>query len=149
MAKTKGLKVVGFGGREFDDYEAVKEACKNCGFEIGVIGHGDAPGADKLFGRYAKENNIPCETFPAEWNNVTAEWAEVRTRYNKWKKCNEEYAFNAGFKRNSDMAEWGEAAIKMPGGNGTDDMLKKAKEKGLKIYVHKENEEDKEYEYSL
>lgn len=58
------------GSREFNDYgflsktlDCYKEVCK-----ITKIVSGGAKGADTLAKRYAKENDIDFEEFPAEWD---------------------------------------------------------------------------------
>jgi len=73
------------GSRGINDYEVLKQAIKESGFEITEVVSGCAPGADRLGERWAKENNIPLHAKPADWN-----------RYGK----------AAGFKRNKEMIEF-------------------------------------------
>lgn len=69
--ETKKLIVA--GGREFNNYTLLKEVLdqyiedhKN-NFTIEIVS-GMARGADALAYTYAKENNIICHEFPADWN---------------------------------------------------------------------------------
>lgn len=132
----------------------MKKVIKKSKFKITEVISGCAKGVDKLGERWAEENNIPVKRFPANWEDKTQPGAEVRKRWNQWKKCEEEYVFNAGFLRNSDMVEYGEQAILIPGeGSGTRDTEKKTKEKygEKRVYVHESTVEDsegeKKYEY--
>ena len=62
------------GSREFSNYSLLEEKC----YEILspfiekedkiIIVEGDARGADKLAGRFAKENNFELEIYPADWS---------------------------------------------------------------------------------
>jgi predicted Rossmann-fold nucleotide-binding protein len=152
MAKSKGLKVCIAGGREITDETIVERAVKASGFEISEIVSGGAKGVDKLGEDYAKANKIKIKVFKAEWDNLDLPDAEIRERYNQWKKCNEKYAFNAGFLRNTVMADYAEALIAIPGeGGGTKDMITKAKDKGLKVFIFTEQKEEsnQNWEYTL
>lgn len=133
------------GSRTFNDYEmlceAVEAGIKELGIKITEVISGNANGADKLGERWAEENGINVVTFPAEWNNLKEPGAVIKSRYNQWKKCDEEYNANAGFYRNEQMAKRAGktgALIAIDfDTNGTNNMIKLAKEYGLKVYQHK------------
>ena len=59
------------GGRNFNDYDYLQRMCDNFiqenGDDITVIS-GHAKGADQLGERYAKEQGLKLEIFPADWN---------------------------------------------------------------------------------
>ncbi len=74
---------------------------------------GCASGADSEGVRWALRSAIPIKQFPAKW-----------TTHGK----------AAGPMRNSEMSNYAEACIAFPGGSGTEDMVRKAIAKGLKVY---------------
>ena len=100
---------------------------------------------------YAKNTGIPYTEFKADWNNVDVPDARVKTRYNPWKKVDEEYNANAGFARNQEMAEYADACIVLqPNGNtgGSQDMLKRAKAEDCSTYVFDRSQKsDDEFKY--
>jgi hypothetical protein len=62
------------GSREFSNYSLLEEKCYEIlspfiekGDKI-IIVEGDARGADRLAGRFAKENNFELEIYPADWS---------------------------------------------------------------------------------
>jgi len=100
------FKVIVAGGRNFTDYEFVKERLdyllarrKNVVIVSGACNTGKVTyirpdgtkvcGADGLGERYAAERNIPTEVYPAEW---------------------EKYGKSAGYRRNEVMAKIANAA---------------------------------------
>ena len=113
------FRVIIAGGRDFDDYEAMKRSMdillKNITDDI-VIVCGMAKGADRLGERYAKENGYKIRYFPAEWDMDGK---------------------SAGFKRNVKMAENADALVAFWDGKsrGTQHMIKTARDKGLSVRV--------------
>lgn len=84
------MRVIIAGGREFSDYDLLKSSCDQLfkGERIECILSGKALGADSLGEKYAKENSIRLEPYPANWS-----------RYGK----------SAGPRRNAEMtrnADW-------------------------------------------
>lgn len=130
------------GPRDFKDYGELKKAIKQSGYNITEIVHGAATGADSLAGDYAREYNIKCTEFPADWNNLKGKDVEIAV--NSWGK---KYNKNAGFTRNIKMATYAtetasvegkEAAciaIKMKT-SGTEHMIAQAKKANMIIYEH-------------
>ena len=114
------FKVIIAGGRDFNNYELLKEKCDyylshldTCNIVI-ISGH--ARGADTLGEKYAKEKGYEIESHPADWNK---------------------YGKSAGYKRNVEMADVASAAICFWNGKskGTKHMIDIAKEKGIPVKV--------------
>jgi len=111
------MNVIIAGSRKITDYKIVKATIENSGFNITQLISGHCPlGVDTLGEKWAIENNIPIKIFPANWKN---------------------YGPAAGPIRNSQMIEYSDALIAIWDGTskGTKDIIKKAKKKGLKIYL--------------
>lgn len=110
------MKCIIAGSRTILDYQVVKKAIVDSGWDITEVVSGKAPGVDTLGELWAKNNGIPVKPFPANW---------------------EAYYTQAGPIRNRQMAEYADALILVWDGNssGSRDMLKKAKTQKLKIYV--------------
>ncbi len=127
---TQNVKLVVFGSRDVTDFGTVADAIhlglKELGIEIcdiEVLIEGDAAGVDKQSGIWAGDWNIPVRAMPADWSNITARGAVVKTGNNGGK-----YNAVAGFWRNQAMAELGTHFIGIRNSgksNGTDDMLKR------------------------
>lgn len=109
------MKVIIAGSRTITDYQAVREAIESSGFRIREVVSGHAKGVDTLGEFWAYSQHIPLMQFPAEW---------------------EKYGNMAGPIRNREMAEYADALILVWDGksHGSANMLKTAKEHGLKIY---------------
>lgn len=118
------------GGRDNHSMEELKKAIEESGFEIDEVVQGGAKGADTLAKKWAKENDIPCTEFPAKWNDLSVDNCKV--------KHGQYGAYNAfaGFNRNQEMADYSNHCIALSGGNGTEDMIKRAQEGELNLYVH-------------
>lgn len=84
------MKIIIAGTRTFEDYDYLKEIIDKYKDSIDTIISGTARGADSLGERYAIENNIKLEKYPADWNK---------------------YGKSAGYKRNELMAEKGDMLI--------------------------------------
>ena len=113
------LKVIVAGGREFKDYQKVKDSLQfylkrfePSGIEIVS---GGAKGADSLGERYAREFGCQVKRFPADWKK---------------------YGLGAGPVRNNEMAQYADALVAFDtGGKGTANMIKQATAKGLFVRV--------------
>ncbi len=106
------------GTRTFDDYELLCQKC-DVFFSRKRPTHivcGEARGADTLGRRYAEEHGIPVLSFPADWKT---------------------YGKAAGFIRNKQMAERGDALVAFWDGRsrGTKSMIDLAHEAGLPVRV--------------
>jgi len=114
------LKVIVAGGRDFNDYELLKEKLLkvliNYDFKDVEIVSGSARGADSLGERFAKEFGCNLKMFPAEWE--------------KWGK-------SAGYRRNAEMAKYGDACVCFWDGKskGTKHMIDLATKEGINLRV--------------
>ena len=110
------MRVIIAGSRDDIIYSDIVEAIKESGFDISVVISGDARGADRFGERYAKENGIEVEKYPADWDK---------------------YGKSAGYIRNSQMADIADALIAVWNGTskGTEHMINIARKKGLLVFV--------------
>ena len=112
------MKVIIAGGRDFKDYNRLKEVCDKILINqnnIEIIS-GTAGGADTLGERYAQEKGYEVKKFPAKWD---------------------EYGKKAGYLRNQEMGEYADGLIAFWDGQskGTKHMIDIANKKGLKVRV--------------
>lgn len=113
------MTIIIAGGRDYyfteQDIAALDAIHKET--PITEVVSGGAKGADLHGERWAFRNRIPVRKFPPEWRT---------------------HGLAAGPMRNTDMAEYAKsrngACVLFPGGDGTNDMYRKAKKAGLKIY---------------
>jgi len=112
-------RIIIAGGRDFNDYEHLKlvmdsvhPKLREDGRKLIVVS-GKARGADALGERWAIENNIPVEEFPADWAT---------------------HGKSAGYKRNEQMAIHSDGLVAFWDGKsrGTEHMINLAKKHGLK-----------------
>lgn len=121
--KKKPVKrVVIAGCRDYDNYEQAKVYIDSCLSKIRkenniIILSGGAKGADALGERYAKENRLRVEKYPADW---------------------ERYGKSAGPKRNEQMAIVGDYVICFWDGKsrGTKSMIALAKKYQKPLRIH-------------
>lgn len=93
---------------------------------------GKAHGADDLGHRYAKERQYSWKRFPADWDNLDAPGALIKT--NKYGK---KYNAKAGHDRNGAMRDYADAAVvfRVDMSPGSTDMIKKMKEAKKDVQV--------------
>ena len=113
------MKVIIAGDRNFTDYEYVKKFVDSLEIEITEVVSGRARGVDRLGERYAKENEIECMMFPAEWGT---------------------YGRAAGPIRNKQMADYvGEEgaliAFLAEGSKGTASMISIAEKQNIQTFI--------------
>lgn len=106
-------RVVVTGGRDFDDILAVVGAFHDYG-PFDVVAHGGARGADQLAASVARVNRIPTVEYAADWK------AHGRA---------------AGPIRNREMLDHfrPDVVLAFPGGRGTSDCVKAARERGIRV----------------
>ena len=111
------MKVIIAGGREFNNYELLREIWDGIIPTDSEIVSGGARGTDKLGEQYAKEMGINLKIFPAEWNK---------------------HGKGAGHIRNKQMAEYGDTLIAFWDGEskGTKNMIETSKKLGLIVHVY-------------
>jgi hypothetical protein len=109
------FRVLVCGGRDYADRARVWAELDRLNAErpIDCLVHGDASGADRLAADWATHNCPSRWAFPAEWN-----------RYGK----------RAGPLRNARMLQDAkpDLVVAFPGGRGTADMVKRARESGVR-----------------
>jgi hypothetical protein len=110
------MKTIIAGGRTITDYSLVLSALRESEFQPTEIVSGMAAGVDTLAVQYATENNLPLKEFHADWKT---------------------HGRSAGYRRNREMAEYGEALIAIWDGEsrGTKNMIEEATKRGLRVYV--------------
>lgn len=118
----KKCRVIIAGGREFNDYEILKDAMVSTGLwarrkdtPLEIVS-GKARGADTLGEIFAKKNHIPVAEFPANWDK---------------------HGKSAGYKRNTQMAQNADVLLAFWDGEsvGTKHMIDIAKAKCLEVFV--------------
>lgn len=115
------MKILVCGGRNYKDKEALYAFLDDLdgnGKKGGItaVVHGAAPGADTLAGEWAADRNRTVYSHPAQWDI---------------------YGSSAGSIRNAQMLLMHpdiEMVIAFPGGRDTQDMINKAKEKGIMVH---------------
>ena len=99
------MKVIIAGGRDFTNWGTFFQVINKWEFMITEVVCGDARGADTFGSTWAENHNIPIKHFPADW---------------------ERYGKSAGYIRNAEMGEYGDALIAFWNGHstGTKHMIK-------------------------
>lgn len=111
------MRLLVCGGRKFADRECLFKVldAMSCDWDdeeakngITAVIHGNATGADKMAGEWARQNGIEVVVFQAEWHR----WGAA-----------------AGTIRNQKMLDDGrpDFVVAFPGGNGTADMIRRAR----------------------
>ena len=115
------MKVLVCGGRDFNNPDwlscTLGELSRGAGWT--TIIEGGARGADRQAREWALANNLDVQTFDAEWH-----------RHGK----------RAGPIRNQRMLEEGQPdlIVAFPGGHGTADMVRRARQAGIEVHVFDE-----------
>lgn len=112
------MKVIIAGSRDITDKSLIFEAIRSSGFEITEVVSGGCRGVDTVGEEWAKLNKIPVRRFSPKYGVYPGRVAPLI--------------------RNTEMAKYGDALIavrKVGVSNGTDDMIEKAKEHKLKIFI--------------
>ena len=123
------MKVIIAGSRDINSYNLIDQATKESGFDITEVVSGKANGVDTLGETWATNNGIPIKSFPALWDDFSQPCHIKTNKYGK------KYNSLAGFNRNQQMAEYGDALICIHNGsNGSEDMMKKMKELGKPVF---------------
>lgn len=106
------MRVLVCGGRDFSDEDLFRKTLLS--LDITEIIEGGAQGADLMAYNWAWEREIPLRSYPANWGR---------------------FGRAAGFLRNKQMLEEGkpDLVVAFPGGRGTANMVKLAKEAGVKV----------------
>ena len=131
------MKLIIAGSRTITSYTLVRDAVVGSGFwkkygrDIEVV-CGMAKGVDLLGLKFAKNNNLKWHEFPAEWDNLDAPDAVIKTRSDGTK-----YNVRAGIQRNIRMGEVSDGLLAIWDGKsrGTKHMIDWATANKLEVYV--------------
>ena len=105
--------VVIAGSRSITEYGALRYAIQSSDLDISKVIHGGARGVDMMAERWAQENNVPFECFPAPWEDVEGKPGHL-VRLTKGGRL---YYILAGYERNERMAIAADAGIVLWDGN--------------------------------
>jgi len=112
------MKVIICGSREFTNYKLAERWLNSfCTMlPITEVVSGGARGADKVGELWARIHGVPLKEFPADW---------------------EKHGKGAGFIRNGEMVDEGEAVIAFWDGesSGTKNTIMRAMRKGISVFV--------------
>lgn len=111
------MRILVCGGRDFDDERRVKRVLGDLQYKLEfkpiTIIHGAARGADNMAARWAYDNKVNVEAYPADWNK---------------------HGKPAGIIRNKQMLDTGiDLVIAFPGGRGTAHMKRIAAYAGVEV----------------
>ena len=97
---------------------------------IAVLIHGNASGADQHSRNWARYHDIDDERYDADWQDLSHPDAVVKTHPD-----GRQYDAMAGPRRNKRMIDEGrpDLVVAFPGGTGTADMVKQAKQAGIEV----------------
>lgn len=117
------MRVIIAGSRNFNNYSLVQKAIDESEMEITTVISGNARGVDLLGERWANENNIPLEIYPADWKPAHLNGKTDRS---------------AGYKRNALMAEHADGLVAIWDGEskGTRHMIDIAVKNKLRVFVY-------------
>lgn len=109
------MRVLICGGRNFDSFSLLDEAMRLLPFKPTLIIHGDAKGADSIGKMWGISEGIFTVAVPALWDA---------------------HGKGAGARRNQAMIDImkPEYCVKLPGGNGTADMVKRCESANIPVY---------------
>lgn len=111
------MRLLVCGGRDYTNRAAVQHALStvHARSRITLVIEGGARGADRLAREWAQMNDVPYNTYPADWNR---------------------YGNAAGPVRNARMLREGQpqGVVAFPGGTGTADMVAQAERAGVKVW---------------
>ena len=111
------MKIIVAGGRNFDDYELLRQRLDYYFMHITpIIVCGEAKGADSLGRKYAEEHGLEIMSFPAKW---------------------EKEGRSAGYNRNIEMSKVADGLVAFWDGksSGTGHMIKTMRKLGKSIRI--------------
>jgi hypothetical protein len=115
------MRILVTGGRDFSARDLLCRTLDRLHAEhhFTLLIHGDARGADRLGGEWAKERSIEVLACPADWRR---------------------HGRGAGPKRNRQMLEENpDLVVAFPGGAGTRNMVEIARKAGIEVIVVEES----------
>lgn len=125
------MKLIIAGGRNYrlTQHDRARLDALHAAHHVTEVVSGGATGADRGGEMWANDRGLPFTVIPAEWDNLEHPDAAIRTRADGKK-----YDAMAGFRRNERMAQYADAVVLFPGGNGTRDMATRAAHHRLQIF---------------
>lgn len=110
------MRTIIAGSRSCTEYGDLLKAIASMPWKPTVVLSGTARGVDQMGERWATENDVPIEYFPANWS---------------------EHGKSAGYRRNAEMAKQADAllAIWDSSSRGTKHMIDLAREANLTVFV--------------
>ena len=116
------MRVLVCGGRKYWDWDKMRNVLDmlSTQIQIDAVIHGDARGADRLAGHWARSCGYPEEKFPAHWHNPDGSIDR-----------------GAGHYRNAVMLTMGkpDLVVAFEGDGGARDMIERAAAAGLRIIL--------------
>lgn len=111
------MRVIIAGSRHYEDIEHVRQAMRECEFDVDVVISGAARGVDRLGEQWAAENGIKVQQFYADWYK---------------------HERRAGMIRNAAMAGCADALVAIWDGEsrGTRHMINTMRRLGKRVYVY-------------
>lgn len=110
------LAIIVCGGRDYRDWNKLRDTLDDLAIIHGIwrVKHGWAAGADSLADQWADLRKISKRRYPADWRT---------------------YGNSAGPIRNQEMldSEPTDLVVAFPGGNGTADMVRRARAAGIPV----------------
>lgn len=111
------MRLLVCGGRDYHDAAELNSTLDRIAADRGpieVLIHGAARGADTLAHLWAEMRGIPVASFPADWDR---------------------HGRSAGAIRNGQMLTEGrpDLVVAFPGGNGTANMVRQSRERGVEV----------------
>lgn len=122
------MRVIIAGSRNIQDASKVEDAVRLSGFDITEVVSGGAGGVDKLGEQWAKARGMEPRVSPAKWRDKSSPTYSTAKGYDP----------RAGYRRNTEMAEYADALIAIWDGKsgGTGHMITEAKRLGLVVFVY-------------
>jgi hypothetical protein len=130
MPGVSKVVVIVTGGRDYANESFMKEELLGYDPSIVIIRHGAASGADTLAGRVATELGFEVQPIPADWSGPCG--IDCRKGHRRKRGNGSDYCPAAGPRRNKLMLDLGADVVHaFPGGTGTKDMIRQARERGI------------------
>lgn len=123
-----GRIVLVCGGREFNDYQFLRQAMDQVHKEqeIVLVVNGDAKGADRLAQAWCRFREVPFLSVPARWTKLGVAAGHIRN------------------KKMLELVEKVDLVVAFPGGKGTENMISLAKEHKIPVFRVKFSQEIEE-----
>lgn len=134
------MKTIIAGSRKGVSFDDVERAVESCPWKITEVVSGNCRGVDRFGETMALRKHWPIKKFIADWDNIDAPGAKIKTRWNYKTQQTESYNVIAGFQRNEEMANYvapdgGLILLVYNNSPGSLHMLNMATKAGIKIYA--------------